>query len=99
MNSIKHLLPLLQQFGISPDQLGPDKLQRLMKITDKIEDPSRITEQDVTKILDIIGVNFNNTPRSPKKRGQKIGRNAPCPCNSGSKWKKCCGKINKNIVK
>lgn len=23
---------------------------------------------------------------------QKIGRNAPCPCGSGKKYKKCCGK-------
>ncbi|MGH1482585.1 MAG: SEC-C metal-binding domain-containing protein [Geminicoccales bacterium] len=22
---------------------------------------------------------------------QKIGRNAPCPCGSGLKYKKCCG--------
>jgi len=22
----------------------------------------------------------------------KIGRNDPCPCNSGKKFKKCCGK-------
>ncbi|WP_394697314.1 SEC-C metal-binding domain-containing protein [Pseudoxanthomonas japonensis] len=22
---------------------------------------------------------------------QKIGRNDPCPCGSGRKWKKCCG--------
>jgi len=24
--------------------------------------------------------------------GQKLGRNDPCPCNSGLKFKKCCGK-------
>ena len=24
--------------------------------------------------------------------GQKIGRNDPCPCGSGKKFKKCCGK-------
>jgi len=24
--------------------------------------------------------------------GQKIGRNDPCPCGSGKKYKKCCGK-------
>ena len=24
--------------------------------------------------------------------GPKIGRNAPCPCGSGKKYKKCCGK-------
>lgn len=25
---------------------------------------------------------------------QKVGRNAPCPCGSGKKFKKCCGEIN-----
>jgi len=25
------------------------------------------------------------------KRKRKIGRNEPCPCNSGLKYKKCCG--------
>ena len=30
--------------------------------------------------------------RKPVKRAQKkIGRNAPCPCGSGKKYKKCCG--------
>ncbi|MFZ4072284.1 MAG: SEC-C metal-binding domain-containing protein [Caulobacterales bacterium] len=24
-------------------------------------------------------------------RTQKLGRNDPCPCGSGKKWKKCCG--------
>ena len=26
-----------------------------------------------------------------RKTGKKIGRNAPCPCGSGKKYKKCCG--------
>jgi preprotein translocase subunit SecA len=31
--------------------------------------------------------------KKPKKRSaKKIGRNAPCPCGSGKKYKKCCGK-------
>ncbi|NLN06185.1 MAG: preprotein translocase subunit SecA [Firmicutes bacterium] len=30
-------------------------------------------------------------PRRPV-RSQKIGRNDPCPCGSGKKYKKCCGK-------
>ncbi|HIR45521.1 MAG TPA: SEC-C domain-containing protein, partial [Candidatus Ventrisoma faecale] len=25
-------------------------------------------------------------------KGPKIGRNDPCPCGSGKKYKKCCGK-------
>ena len=23
---------------------------------------------------------------------EKVGRNEPCPCGSGKKYKKCCGK-------
>ena len=26
--------------------------------------------------------------------GGKVGRNEPCPCGSGRKYKKCCGKVN-----
>jgi len=29
-------------------------------------------------------------PRRPVIRGPKIGRNEPCPCGSGKKYKKCC---------
>ena len=28
----------------------------------------------------------------PYKAGQKIGRNSPCPCGSGKKYKNCHGK-------
>ena len=28
----------------------------------------------------------------PVRAGAKIGRNDPCPCGSGKKYKKCCGK-------
>ncbi len=27
----------------------------------------------------------------PVRSGPKVGRNDPCPCNSGKKYKKCCG--------
>ena len=29
---------------------------------------------------------------SKPKKVTKIGRNAPCPCGSGRKYKQCCGK-------
>ena len=28
------------------------------------------------------------------RKDKKIGRNDPCPCGSGKKYKQCCGKIN-----
>ncbi len=32
------------------------------------------------------------TKKSQPKHTQKIGRNEPCPCGSGKKYKQCCGK-------
>jgi len=30
---------------------------------------------------------------APVVKGPKVGRNDPCPCGSGKKYKKCCGKV------
>lgn len=30
-------------------------------------------------------------PKSAPRRVQRVGRNEPCPCGSGKKYKKCCG--------
>jgi preprotein translocase subunit SecA len=29
----------------------------------------------------------------PVRVEQKVGRNDPCPCGSGKKYKKCCGAV------
>jgi hypothetical protein len=34
---------------------------------------------------------FNKTQKTIKK--EKIARNHQCPCNSGKKYKRCCGSI------
>lgn len=31
-------------------------------------------------------------PMTVVREGKKIGRNDPCPCGSGKKYKKCCGR-------
>ena len=30
--------------------------------------------------------------KQPVKNGEKVGRNDPCPCGSGKKYKNCCGR-------
>ncbi|SHG53905.1 protein translocase subunit secA [Thermosyntropha lipolytica DSM 11003] len=30
--------------------------------------------------------------KTPVRVGEKVGRNDPCPCGSGKKYKKCCGR-------
>ncbi len=39
-------------------------------------------------------VGGNNQPQQPRrvKPSEKVGRNDPCPCGSGKKYKNCCGK-------
>jgi preprotein translocase subunit SecA len=36
----------------------------------------------------------NWVPPEPVEQlvSEKVGRNDPCPCGSGAKYKKCCGK-------
>ena len=34
----------------------------------------------------------NETIKKQPKKSEKIGRNDPCPCGSGRKYKQCCGK-------
>ncbi len=34
-----------------------------------------------------------NKPQTVRREGEKIGRNDPCPCQSGKKYKACCGKL------
>jgi len=44
---------------------------------------------DRRRLSDLNGNNF--TPIEPYKAPEIAGRNDPCPCGSGKKYKKCCG--------
>ncbi|MEJ7608378.1 MAG: SEC-C metal-binding domain-containing protein [Bryobacteraceae bacterium] len=33
----------------------------------------------------------STTEAQPVVKGARVGRNDPCPCGSGKKYKKCCG--------
>ncbi len=48
--------------------------------------------QEVHKDASIIGGKKENKPSGQVRAGEKVGRNDPCPCGSGKKYKKCCGK-------
>ena len=42
---------------------------------------------------DLVFSSGDSAPGSTKKRASaKVGRNDPCPCGSGKKYKKCCGR-------
>ena len=41
---------------------------------------------------DIADLDILLNPGKPKIAETAVGRNDPCPCGSGKKYKKCCGK-------
>lgn len=88
---VRNALHILQQFGINPAEIAPEKLERLNQLGLSIRKPEDITEQVASEMRDILGIRIepprNNTP---KKRVYRIGRNEQCPCKSGFKYKKCC---------
>lgn len=49
-------------------------------------------ERDEPKKVESSDRDFFSLPAEPKQAvSTKIGRNEPCPCGSGKKYKKCCG--------
>ena len=49
-----------------------------------------VKREQVAKPVEFSGDGTMSTNRTVKK-GKKVGRNDPCPCGSGKKYKKCCG--------
>ena len=61
----------------------------------QISEPDRINDLRQPAKQDLVYSSGDEAPqkKKPVKRAaQKTGRNAPCPCGSGKKYKKCCGK-------
>ncbi len=50
-----------------------------------------IEEEQVEELQYAAGGESGRSPVRQRK-STKVGRNAPCPCGSGKKYKKCCGK-------
>jgi SWIM/SEC-C metal-binding protein len=49
-------------------------------------------ELEPDKPEDITDLEILLNPPKPKIAEEKVGRNEPCSCGSGKKYKKCCGK-------
>ncbi|MBR5411020.1 MAG: preprotein translocase subunit SecA [Clostridia bacterium] len=49
-------------------------------------------KQTVTVTATSGGSDGSDEKKRPVKKGAKVGRNDPCPCGSGKKYKQCCGR-------
>ncbi len=60
----------------------------------QIEEPKKIDDLRAPKEqkLSFSGGEGPAKPKPAQRKAKKVGRNAPCPCGSGKKYKKCCGR-------
>ena len=66
---------------------------RYLYLLQPVEDKDKVREMDRRQRKQelVLGpAEEKAEPRRPVIRGPKIGRNQPCPCGSGKKYKKCC---------
>jgi hypothetical protein len=71
-----------------------DKDDMVGRLADRLEDQDR--HEEAVAVRQTIGPVCKadvSVPAQPFRRAiPKVGRNDPCPCGSGEKYKKCCGK-------
>ena len=80
------------------DEMIYDIRADVVKILLNVHKSGNIRRKETVEITNaslenINGIDNETTNHEPvKNEGPKIGRNDPCPCGSGKKYKQCCGK-------
>ena len=64
-----------------------ETIRRLFTV--RLKTNEEIKRERVAKITGESGASDGTVKKQPVKKTVKIGRNDPCPCGSGLKWKKC----------
>ena len=66
-------------------------LSAKIQVIDEQEAPKEMVESGAGAAVKISNPDEEEETASAKPSGAKVGRNDPCPCGSGKKYKKCCG--------
>ena len=91
----------LQEYKREGFELFADMIQRLKEeVVERLFKVQLVREADVAsleprrqqRMVLSRGESSPKRPQPVRREGRKIGRNDPCPCGSGKKYKKCCGR-------
>ena len=63
-----------------------------MMLTVRLQTKEEPKREEVAKSTMATGAGDGSEEKRPVVNGKKVGRNDPCPCGSGKKYKKCCGR-------
>ena len=75
------------------EQIKVDTIEKLFRVQlARDEDLERMrARRQQRMVMGRGGGQQRRKPQTVKREGKKVGRNEPCPCGSGKKYKKCCG--------
>ena len=76
-------------FGELMDQIREEILRTLFRIQIVRREPDIMPKKKRT--LNLNRGDGDEGGVTVRRKEEKVGRNAPCPCGSGKKYKKCCG--------
>ena len=83
----------LDMFQEMIEQIKRESIQMLFRIQVAAqEETEQLEEAQQQPMFFSHGDSAAGSKRKPAKRSAKIGRNQPCPCGSGKKYKRCCGR-------
>ena len=68
------------------DSIREDIVRYIMRVAPQVKEET--SEQPRRKVVEN---RYEGEAIQPVRAGEQIGRNDPCPCGSGKKYKKCCG--------
>jgi preprotein translocase subunit SecA len=71
------------------DRIREETLTMLSRIQIRRERPAEVPRRK--RAVHYSHDDGGGKPETIRREGKKVGRNAPCPCGSGKKYKKCCG--------
>jgi preprotein translocase subunit SecA len=85
-----------EAYGLFMEMMGRIRQEAIEKIfriqLAREDDVKRMEEQQRRQRLAFNQAGAENQAKKPVTRSEKkVGRNDPCPCGSGLKYKKCCG--------
>ena len=82
-----------QERGLSPDAAQDEMGGAMQELHDEwLETPRESLEgKRPSELLEGGGL-FPQKVETFRRESPKVGRNDPCPCGSGKKYKRCCGK-------
>jgi preprotein translocase subunit SecA len=77
--------------GVAPTSNGGEEKTKRATSVDDLEQEFRRRKRRELEQARMAGAGDAQPVQQVRRSGEKIGRNDPCPCGSGKKYKKCCG--------